>query len=98
MDKNTKIKEIEKRVGNLEKLVEKINKYIIYMEMRSSGIDPAYDDALKLIKDRDFITYHWLQSKLDIGYARTGRIMDKLEEECKIEPETKGREKRKVKV
>jgi len=98
MDKNTKIKEIEKRVGNLEKLVEKINKYIIYMEMRSSGIDPAYDDALKLIKDRDFITYHWLQSKLEIGYARTGRIMDKLEEEGKIEPETKGREKRKVKV
>lgn len=97
MDKQSKIKDLEKRIVKLEKLVEKLNKYIIYMELRSSGIDPAYNDALKLIEGRDFVTYHWLQSKLEIGYARTGRIMDKLEEEGKIEPETKGREKRKIK-
>ncbi|HPT66015.1 MAG TPA: DNA translocase FtsK [Candidatus Woesebacteria bacterium] len=97
MDNNKKIKLLEERVGKLEKLVEKTNKYIIYMELRSSGIDPAYDDALKLIKDRDFVTFHWLQSKLDIGYARTGHIIDKLEKEGKIEPEVKNREKRKVK-
>lgn len=92
-----KINKLEKRVSTLEKIVEKLNKYILYMELRSSGIDPAYDDALKLIRGRDFVTYHWLQSKLEIGYARTGRIMDRLEEEGKIEPETKGREKRKIK-
>ncbi len=98
MDKNIKIKKLEERVDKLEKLVEKINKYIIYMELRSSGIDPAYDDALKLIKGRNFVTYHWLQSKLEIGYARTGRIMDRLEEEGNIESKIKGKEKRKVKI
>lgn len=97
MDNNKKIKLLEKRIDKLEKLVEKTNKYIIYMELRSSGIDPAYDDALNLIQDRNFITFHWLQSKLEIGYARTGQILDKLEKEGKIEPEVKGREKRKVK-
>lgn len=98
MDNNKKIKQLEERVDKLEKLVEKINKYIIYMELRSSDIDPAYDDALKLIKGRNFITYHWLQSKLEIGYARTGRIMDRLEEEGNIESKIKGKEKRKVKI
>lgn len=97
MDNNKKIKLLEERVNKLEKLVEKTNKYIIYMELRSSGIDPAYDDALNLIQDRNFVTFHWLQSKLEIGYARTGHIIDKLEKEGKIEPEVKGREKRKVK-
>lgn len=96
MDKNSKFKRLEERVSNLEKLVEKLNKYIIYMELRSSGIDPAYNDAVKLIVGRKHVTFHWLQSKLEIGYARTGQILDKLEKEGKIEPETKGREKRKV--
>ncbi len=97
MDNNKKIKLLEERVDKLEKLVEKTNKYIIYMELRSSNIDPAYDDALKLIKERKYITFNWLQSKLEIGYARTGRIMDKLEQEGKIEPGVKDREKQKVK-
>ncbi len=98
MNKDSRLKQLEVRLDKLEKLVLKTNKYITYMELRSSGLDPAYDDALKLIKGKEFITYHWLQSKLDIGYARTQNVLDKLEEEGKIEHKIDNREKRKVKI
>lgn len=96
MDKNNRIKKLEERIVKLEKLIAKTNKYILYMELRGSGIDPAYNDALDLIKCREYITYHWLQSRLEIGYIRAADIMDKLESEGKIGPKIKGREKRKV--
>jgi DNA segregation ATPase FtsK/SpoIIIE-like protein len=92
------LKQLEERVNKLEKLVTKTNKYITYMELRGSGLDPAYNDALDLIKGREYVTYHWIQSKLEIGYARASLIMDKLEDEGRIEPKTKGRERRKIKI
>lgn len=98
MSKDSKLKQLEERINKLEKLVTKTNKYIIYMEVRGSGLDPAYNDALELIKGREYVTYHWIQTKLEIGYARALHIMNKLEDEGKIEPKLKGREKRKVKI
>jgi len=58
--------------------------------------DPSYFDAVEFIKGKPFITYNQLQRGLNIGYARTSRILELLEENHKIGKGIDGREKRKV--
>lgn len=60
--------------------------------------DPAYYDALEFIKGKSFITYNQLQKGLNIGYARTTRIVELLEKNKHIALKTEGKEKMTVNI
>ncbi len=91
-----KITALQKKITHLETSIIKIEKYITYMQLGEFGHDPAYFDTLNLIQGRKHVSFNWLQRKLDVGYARTQRILDRLEKEGKIAPKINGRKKRKV--
>lgn len=42
--------------------------------------DPCFDDAVKLIQECGKVSTSFIQRKLNIGYARTARILDQMEE------------------
>lgn len=67
-----------------------------YFYKQNTETDPAYYDAEMFIQEKSTITYNQLQKGLNIGYARTARIMEMLESNHKIGPKENGREKREV--
>ncbi|RJR24222.1 hypothetical protein C4578_03400 [Candidatus Microgenomates bacterium] len=77
-DINSKVKDLEKRVKALEKIVLK-------PEYLDSGKDELFDDALRAVRQFGRASTSLLQRRLSIGYNRAVRILDQLAQEGYIE-------------
>lgn len=70
-----KLNDLEKRVGTIE---ESLSSYI-YLSSTHFQDDEKLVDAIRLIRPRKEVDCAYLQTSLDIGYARAARLMDQLE-------------------
>ena len=77
-DLNSKVKDLEKRVKALEKIV-------LRPEYQDSGKDELFDEAVKAIQQFGRASTSLIQRRLSIGYNRAARIMDQLAQEGYIE-------------
>lgn len=79
------IEDLEKRVAFIERL----------FSIKETPYDQYYESAKKLLKDTKSITSSFIQRRLGLGYARSAKILDQLEEEGLIGKAT-GSKPRKV--
>lgn len=57
--------------------------------------DPCFDDAVKLVQEHGKASSSFIQRKLSLGYARSARILDQMEQ-CGIVGPTKGDKPREI--
>lgn len=86
-----KVEGLEKRVGILEKLLQKMGVSIDSSiengrQIASQVYEPLLGEATNIILQFDHISASLLQRRLSIGYARAARLLDLLEEKGYIEP------------
>lgn len=49
-------------------------------------VDPAFDDAVQLVKQHQRLSISWIQRMLKIGYNRAARIVEEMEDRKLISP------------
>lgn len=91
-----KVEALEKRIKELEKVIYGIGIYINsypkrpfgeYASSITSDEDSLFDKAVEIIKQFDLVSTSLLQRRLQIGYARSARILDQLEAKGYVGPE-----------
>lgn len=95
------IEDLKKEIVSLKIKIRRLEEFVLAMPNGNDYIheensdDPAYEDAVKVIKNHDEVSASMLQRKLAIGYSRAARILDQLEEKGYLEP-AEGSKPRKV--
>lgn len=69
---------LKTRIKRLEDFILEMPKPEEYVHP-SSDLDELFTEALKIIKEYDYVSASLLQRRLAIGYSRAARLLDQLE-------------------
>lgn len=94
----TEIANLKIRLRRIEEFLlgfPEISKFITDDRRLELGLDPIFEEAVKVIQNHDEASASLLQRRLSIGYSRAARLLDQLEEKGYLEP-GEGNKPRKV--